>query len=660
MRTATRKILLIIAISALAYLPLITKFGYTFDDWYLMYAAKAYGAQVFHTIFSVDRPLRAYILIPEYFLFGENPLWYNLSAWAFRVLSALAFGWILRMTWPRRNIETFGMTILFILYPGFLSQFNGIDYQSQMVSLAAAMISIGLTLKAVSDIRTWKRWLWLTISILLGWLYLGLVDYEIGFEFLRVAVIFIFISRMQAGWSRQIKQTFLAWLPYTAIPVAFVFWRIFLFHTERKATDINTQLGAVLISPIGTLAQWALQIIQSTWTVFISAWWQPLYQMRENLQMWSIALALTITLGVIWFIQHLNAIDNKQTDDSRSLREALILGFVAAVVGLIPIILVNREVYFPYFSRYSLVSSAGVSVFLVALLSLTQKKWLVNAGLAILVCAALLTHYANAVNSARQTESMNQFWWQVAWRIPMIEQSTTLIASYPVVSILEDYFIWGPANLIYYPEKVNDAYVQTGIYAAIPSDATLLKVLSRERQEYDSRRNIITYTNYRNFVLLTQPGSTSCVQVIDGKQPELSSNEEPSFVQMAPFSELEHIQVNKDFRDPPSIVFGPEPPRDWCYYYEKASFARQTGDWQSVVGWGTQARSKNLTPSDQIEWMPFLQGYAVQGNIKTLTETARNVTDQGVRQQACTILPNTSGISAAMLEQIKILFCDAK
>jgi len=64
-------ILIIIVISALAYLPLVGEFGYFNDDWYLMYSASAYGPNTFVDIFSVDRPgraLRALVMIPAYLL----------------------------------------------------------------------------------------------------------------------------------------------------------------------------------------------------------------------------------------------------------------------------------------------------------------------------------------------------------------------------------------------------------------------------------------------------------------------------------------------------------------------------------------------------------------------------------------------------------------
>ncbi len=73
-------------ISGLAYLLFVPQFGYFNDDWYLMYAAGAKGTSVFWDIFAIDRPLRALVMIPAYTLFGPNPLYYNLSAFLFRLL----------------------------------------------------------------------------------------------------------------------------------------------------------------------------------------------------------------------------------------------------------------------------------------------------------------------------------------------------------------------------------------------------------------------------------------------------------------------------------------------------------------------------------------------------------------------------------------------
>jgi hypothetical protein len=84
-----------------------------------MYAAGAYGPQVFHSIFSIDRPLRAFLMIPAYMLFGGDPIWYGLSAYIFRCLGALALWWQLKMLWPKGGSAAFVAALLFAVILDF-------------------------------------------------------------------------------------------------------------------------------------------------------------------------------------------------------------------------------------------------------------------------------------------------------------------------------------------------------------------------------------------------------------------------------------------------------------------------------------------------------------------------------------------------------------
>ena len=249
---------LLLAASALVYLPRINQIGYTNDDWYLMYSAHAYGPQSFVDIYSIDRPARALVMIPAYTFFGDNPLYYNLSAYFFRLISALSLLWLLQMLWPRARGATFMAALLFLIYPGFLSQANGIDYQSQMVSLAAGITSIALGVKASMVQNTvWKFILFLA-SVLLGWLYLGLVEYFIGFEIIRFGSFYLLAYREQTSWKGRISTSVRHWLPSSIIPMGFLLWRAFIFQSERGATDIGSQFDQFKELPLATAVRWML------------------------------------------------------------------------------------------------------------------------------------------------------------------------------------------------------------------------------------------------------------------------------------------------------------------------------------------------------------------------------------------------------------------
>jgi hypothetical protein len=654
-------LLLLFVTAALVYLPQINHFGYMNDDWYLMYSAGSHGATAFQDIFSVDRPGRVLVMIPAYELFGNNPLLYNLSAFLFRVLGAMALLWILNLLWPRNNVLTAAMSLLFLIYPGFLSQPNAIDYQSHIVGLAAALFSIWLTLKAITSKNRLHTILFHLSSVLLGWLYLSQMEWYISFEFFRWASVFLLSSRLGGTVLEKMTRTIRWAYPSLVIPVVYLTWRLFFFVSARGATDLDRQLELLKLYPIQTLYHSAIQILQDLSDVILGAWVIPLSQLVGFVQVWGGLLAI-VTAGLILFVL-LTFEENSISDSTQSYditNEALWLGLLTAIAGLIPIALVNREVAFPAYSRYSLVSSVGVAIFLVALIHTIRSHTVRYSFLGVLVLIATLTLHANSVKAARENALVKNFWWQVSWRIPQLGPRTTLIGNYPGGAIEEDYFIWGPANLIYYPDDDAPEGIQPTIFATLLNKETVTKILLRERQVMDDRKNIVTYPNYRNILILSQPSPKSCMHVINSLQPEFSSSESDSIRLVGAYSEIEHVLTDEASHTPPRIAFGTEPAHGWCYYYEQADLARQRGDWSQVMQLAQEASDKKLKPSDFIEWMPFLQAYALNGKTKELINAMNAIQpDEYVTQQACQIL-KSQPIDAGIQEILNSNYCIEK
>jgi hypothetical protein len=657
---------LLLLIAGLVYLPFVSKFGYYYDDWYLMYAAGAKGAMVFKTIFSIDRPLRALVMIPAYSLFGPNPLYYNLSAFLFRFSSGVFFLWTLLMVWPRQRWMAFSAALLFLTYPGFLSQPNAIDYQSHLSGLAAGMLSIALTVKAIQSENLKSKIAFYLFSILLGWFYLSQIEWYIGLEFFRFACIFILSKDLRGLKAQMIR--FLRWaVPVISIPAVFLVWRVFFFKSERGATDLDTQFGDVLSAPLTFLLNWLRALTNDTLDVLFSAWFVPLQRLatRTTNSDWLVGFAIAaLTLAVVWVTFSRNQMSGDgQPDSGRSpervegwKREVFWIGVGMILFGLLPVILVGRTVDFKSYSRYTLIASVGAGLLWTVGLSAISNVRVRTALLSLLLLSASLTHYANGLAHARDTAAVRNFWWQVSWRIPQLGTGATLVAHYPVI-VEEDYFIWGPANLIYHPESAHKDYVQPAVYAALLNEETIASVQAKQPQDFSNRRGIRTYKNYRNILILSQPSPASCVQVIDGQQVELSSAEISRVAAIASFSEPEHILLDEAFHTPPAIPFGGEPSHGWCYFYQKAAYARQLENWDEVARLGSEARSLNLSAGDPIEWIPFLQAAAHFDDLARLNDLAPFLTpDLVATTQACHTL-TAMPLSAPALERVNQLFC---
>lgn len=654
---------LLTLVAVLVYLPFVFQFGYYFDDWYIMFAAVTRGAEGIREIYSIDRPAGALLMSPLYALFGVNPLFYNLSAFVFRIASAFGVLTLCTMLWPRARASAFVTTLLFLIYPGFLSQPNGIVYQYYLAGLASAIWSIVLTVQAVTTVHSNRKWFFHALSILLGLFYLSQIEWYIGIETTRWACILLLGLREGGSTRQKIIRALQHGLPTLLIPVLFFTWRTFLFENERGATDVGLQLGDVFLYPIQTLFKWGISQVQNMFETLIVAWVIPLQQVglvQDNAhRLAGLVIGVISVLLSVAGLKRMEPRDNEiHANASSWKREIVWLGLTTLVFGIVPVTLANREVSFPSFSRYTLVASLGVAMLIAVWLSGISKQRARWSILTFFVLASVLTHYGNGLQYANWTQRTSDFWWQVAWRVPQFEKNTTLIANINSVATEEDYFVWGPANFIYYPESQNDKLVQPALYAAVLNQNTVQKVIIRERQEYDNRRGIITYKNYRNILILSQPSSNSCVHVINGLQPEFSNFESDSIRVIGSYSEMEHVLVDETSHTPPEIVFGTEPAHSWCYYYQKADLARQRGEWESIVSLGNEAQESGYSPSDAIEWMPFLQAYAVMGDIDRLIKLAPTVrANLYIAQQVCQILNAMNELSDPVKDLVHSEYC---
>ena len=702
--------LILLVVSALTYLPFIGRFTYANDDWYLMYGAHVQGADYFVPAYERDRPMRAYVLGPAYDLFGDDPLPYHVSAYVFRFLSAVSLFWLLNQVWPSRPslrapkgrsnppdgaellpegrndksnlpisqfpttnfpITNLLITLLFLIYPGFLSQPNPIDYQSQIVSLFAAMTSLALTVAALKTPKVTLKVTYIILSFLLAWIYLGLIEYYLGLEVLRLLIIFIIIRRDNyqlpitnyqprntqslISNSQLLIRTLRAWLPFLLGPLTFLIWRLFFFTSERSATDAGLQFGVLFASPLQTGLWWLARFVQDTINVVFLAWCVPLYHLAFNLRLsetWTgFALTFAVAAGVVFILVHVQESESStfggdQPSPEVELQESKIdwraemlwVGLVSAMAGLIPVIIVNRHVEFFSLSRYTLASSAGAAMAIVAMLNYLSSARLRWGLVGLLTGLAVLTHFANAVNLAREADAVKNFWWQVSWRVPQMRAGATLAAQFPA-SIQEDYFLWGAANLIYHPEPQSAQPIEAPIGAVLLTPENMTRILTGKGVDEPDRRNTHVTMDYGNMLILAQTGPGACVRVLDGSQPELSVSDDPRIMLVASRSRIENVITEGQSPVPLEAAFGPEPEHGWCWYYQQASLARQMGDWERVAALGDEALKRGFYPSDSVEWFPFMQAYAALGRDKDLKKLSAILgADPFLESQACTIL----------------------
>jgi hypothetical protein len=633
--SALVEIVLIFVIAGVTYLPSLSRATIYRDDWYYAMDRMIGGPGVFHDMFKIDRPARWPLFEIYYRLFGVQPLPYHMSSFFWRVLGGLAALWLFRQSWPRQRLATFMMALFFTLYPGYQRWMEGFENQPRIISSFLEVLSIALTIFAVTTKRKVLKFLAWTASILLGWAYLALVDFAFGMEVFRFLCVFLMINRGHEtrSFGQKTISAIRAWGIAIVIPAGYLFWRLFIFHNERPATDIGLQLSQLVVSPFVTGVEWLMRLFQSVVNVAVLAWGAPFFQNFFEITL-SDALIGILLAGVavllLWVsFSVLKTDDNANDLDAGSTMswqsEAIWVGLLGVVAGVLPVIVANRYVSFGVYSHYALPASLAAVMVVVGVIFLINSPKARFGVASVLILLAVLTHYVVSLRVLHEEQVIANFWHQVVWRAPGIKAGTTLFVSYPAVDYAEDVdAVAGPANFIYFPEQTNQIPAVYPLFALPQMDYTT-KYAMRGGSRTDGYRTHVGTVDYGNMLVISQPTQNSCVHVIDSKWTRYSNLESDQILLLGQFSKIKNVLTGVNGPHLAEFIFGPEPAHTWCYYYEKAELALQEGDWDKIVQIGDQVTRLQLTPEDRVEWAPFLQAYASKGDEKAFESTTSRI-----------------------------------
>lgn len=662
MKKLSLEILFLLLIPAIVYLPRIGSLTYYKDDWYYIYDGMIGGAKIFHEMFRIDRPARGFFFEWYYALFGPNPLPWHVGAFFWRVFAAIGALWIFNLLWEENRKFNFIAALLFAIYPGYFWWISAIEYQPMIVSLALQVFSIAFTLKAIQSTKTAEKTAYGIGSILTGWSYIALVDYAIGMEAFRFMAVYLFFNRgsQDAFWNRLIAAV-KAWAWTLVIPLGFAIWRVFFFTNERKATDIGSQLSVFFANPVAATIDWFFQIYNSLLNLSILAWinqFPPFVQaMRLRDTGLGIFLAVVVVLLVVFTERQLKAsAESKDRDGNQPwvTKEALMLGGLGMVFGVLPVVMANRYVNISGFSHYGLPASLAAAIFMAGVIEIVSIPRVQTAVLYVIIGFASLSHFGIATNAVTEENALQNFWRQVSWRVPALRFGTTLVIHYPLPGMGDGgAALMEAANVIYFPEFTGDAIVHYPLSGLTLNGENLPGILDGTQVNETGYRSHTYTIDYTNMLVLSQPALNSCVHVIYGASPLISEYDPLDVSLVAERSNIENVIVDAEPVTPPVYIFGEEKERGWCHYFQAADLAAQRADWERVAALGDEAIALNFSPEDRVEWLPFLKGYAITGDAKKLEQLSKRIIGvRSIRLQACEML---SEIEQPLTENVRLV-----
>jgi hypothetical protein len=641
---------------------MIPRLGYYYDDWYMLWSGAARGAASLIPLFSMDRPFMGVIYSIFYRVIRDYTIGWHVFALLLRIAGGIAFYWILNLAWPKlKKISVFA-AMLFVVFPGFLAEPNAATKVNHLIGYASALFSIALTLQAVNiSSRSW-RYACTGLSLLLMAFYIWIYEYMVGLEVMRI--LLLYWMSWQGEKEKAIaatKKVFLAYIPYGLVTVLFVFWRIFIFHSTRPATDLKGLVTDYQSDFVSMVLRVLFQVVKDFFSASTFAWLVQAYHLFDRAEFGEIIVAfmfgLVMVLLAVWYFFIVRKSESNE-QENLSPFIIIIIGAIITLGAVFPVVMLNRHIDLmdPY-KGYALHPSAGVIILVIGIIAMMKPKFRIPTLIALLALA-VVTQAMNIQYWSSFWETERNMWWQLTWRAPNFRDYTLVMAYLPNnYSFQQDYEIWGPVNLIYRPKEEHWPHIESEV---LNQDTSLL--ISEGKVTETHVRDIYLPRDYRNFLLISQPTTRSCIHVIDGKMPAYSANERLLVQKVGQYSNVDLIDPSGTPPVPPGNIFGKEPEQGWCYYFQQASLARQVGDWGKVGKLYDTLSSTGLKAGDASEYFVFIEGLVNLGRVEEAGKIVNDMIKENepLKFSLCTSLssaPEYPKSYGYRLQQIKDIVC---
>ena len=621
------EILIIPIMGFLAFGFQIPFLGFFQDDWNFVYYSQARGPQGLLELTTIDgRPGGVWVYILGFAILGYEPALWQLVSLVFRILTAITFFLILEKFLPNRRHGNLIASILFLIYPFFTLQPLAVTFSEHFVAYFLFGLSLLFMLNAVEKPRRYLAYS--SVAVLAVFVHLFTVEYFVGLELLRPLLLWLFMKTRQGTDTRaSIKKIIASYLPYLAALAAFILWRG-LFVTSFGVR--NNPLVTILDSGqrIETVfrnffADLSLMLITSWFKVI-----DPELFVLGPIRNYYILVIVLIGVAAFYLFSRTSRQNDASAISGRTIFLAGLVCYLAGILAAYAIAYIVHEKIPPWNSRFSLPVLPGLALMTTALLDkLIQPSFLRHGVLTVLIGLLIGMHNQNMFNFKTAWEKQERFYQQLLWRAPDIQPNTAIVASEEILGYMGDYPTSSGINTMYESNSINPIpywffTLSAGFKPIPPENSDLGEPLSASKPPayfHGNTRDAI----YINF----EPENNQCLWVLRPQDSEYKGL--PSGMRSAALdSRIENIAtVEKEHKIFQSIVG--EDRDTWCYYYQKADRARQSGDWTTITQLWDQARNNGWNPDHGFEYLPFIEAYARLGQWEEafkLTKTSNQVT----------------------------------
>ncbi len=596
--------LLIVAI--LAYGLLIPRLGFYWDDLPISWIRYQLGLDAMTKYFSTNRPIWAFLYQITTRILPYSPIYWQIFALFWRWLGAVILWAIVKKLFPEREKFALTLSLLFMLYPGFNQESVSYLFSHFFIVLFFFLLSLLLMLRA----RT-------IAALIFSALNLWMMEYFFVLELIRPFIIWTSLEREPLSPNKRFVSTLNLWTPYLAVFILAVFSRVFIFNNQVYGFGITGQL---VEAPVETITLLVQNIFSSLWTVSAAAW-ALIFQFPNPIGDGPITFAVygvvVFSVAALILLGWRNQIDGRE-GSGREIKLVIALGVVMIILGGPPFWLTNVPVSlgFPA-NRATLSFMLGTSIVFAGLLELLPTKLRYTIA-AVLIGLAAGRQFLWTNEFGRDWTAHKNLFWQMSWRAPGIEKNTIVLIN-EELEYYADNSLGAALNLIYAPDNHTEVVDYAMFY---PTNRGSLSLNLDVPVTYDFLAGVFNGNTSQAVVFYYSP--PGCLRVLD---PEIDSVNrlipDDSLMRDAASLSSNAQILNKPTARMPEF-YKPEPPHNWCYYFEKADLARQLGDWNQVVALGEVAFKLDDYPNDPVERFVFIEGYAHTSDWGKAVELSHN------------------------------------
>lgn len=626
--------LLLFVIGMISYVISYPPLGFYWDDWQAVFLYQNQNIQIMRDFFVFDRPFSSWTYEVVFPLLSMKPLVWQIFTMLLRVLAIWSIVGAFELIWSGwKNIFRWTGALL-LVFPSFTMQSISVAFNQHFFTLFLFGLSIFLMIKSVQSTSKW-RWFLYGTSILLSGLHIFTMEYYVGLEILRPFLLFFLFDQSfkNETFGFKLKRTLVYYLPFLFVIFCFLYWRILIYPQQfiinSSVEDPNTPvlLKSIIESPLKTSIKLANLILQDSIYLLFHTWLRTLEPLTIrldavfNILSWVVGLTMS---GI--FLLWSNKTENNENNQSGLTRymPLVVTGFLALIVGGLPIWIMNRQILIGKWSdRFSLAPMVGAVLLIVLFVDwIVRSKRQKNIVLLVILGLSIAFQMRTTHKYALDWTHQNNFYWQLFWRVPAVKSNTAFFSAIMPSNYSSDFSVGFSINTLYAPE--NKSTVLSHWYFDPGGTGLYFNQLDSDQEVYYNFRNLEFKGNTSNAIAYMYRPASGCLLVLDDAylgNPNMDAHHE----ELIKLNNYDSIDLERDPDLPNENVFGKEPEHDWCYYFQKADFARQHEDWNQVIEIMESAKQLGLEPNSGVERMPAMEAYFYRQDWSAFIETGKDI-----------------------------------